>query len=98
MDFVTHVLDILRIMLHHMPRFSRLFQFNATSGSYGPENDLKSCQKRPENTTVGPYINQGPKFKVEEENKKCRGIEERYQHSSLWWRQRSPRSDSKRWA
>ena len=55
--------------------FSRLFQFNATSGSYGPENDLKSCQKRPENTTVGPYINQGPKIKVEEDHKQFKATE-----------------------
>ena len=70
-------------MLHHMPRFSRLFQFNATSGSYGPENDLKSCQKRPENTTVGPYINQGSKFKVEEDlpTPPCTGLPEIFRSS-----------------
>ena len=85
---MTLVLDFPRITLHQITCLvlTKLLQVNETSGPYGPENDLKSCQKRPENTTVGPYINQGPKIKVEEENKKCRGIEERYRHSSLWWR------------
>ena len=55
-----------------------LFQFNGKGNPYGREDDLKSCRNGPQDTKMGPNINQGSKLEAQAKYKRREAIGERY--------------------